>query len=208
MERAVPARDRILDAAYRLFYERGFARVGVDAVAAAAGLTKRTLYQHFRSKDDVLAAVLERQSGLALASIESWGAGLPLDHEGFVRQLFHDAACWASTPNWTGSGFTRLVMELADLPGHPARAVARRHKAAIEAWFCAELARRGVPQAEEAGRQLTVLLEGCFALILIHGDRDYAIAAAQAASTIICGRAAPSPARSGDQKSSGRSLAG
>jgi len=182
---STPTRDRILQAAYGLFYVKGFSRVGVDAVAESAGLTKRTLYQHFRSEDDLLAAVLERQSSFALAGIEGWGSRLPEDCEGFVQQLFRDAARWASRPRWAGAGFTRLAMELADLPGHPARAVATRHKAAIEAWLCTELARRGVRDAEEAGRELTVLLEGCLALILIHGKRDYAIAAARAASKLI-----------------------
>ena len=46
-------RERILQAAYELFYAKGFARVGVDAVAEKAGLTKRTLYYHFKSKDDL-----------------------------------------------------------------------------------------------------------------------------------------------------------
>jgi len=182
---STPTRDRILQAAYDLFYAKGFSRVGVDAVAESAGLTKRTLYQHFRSKDDLLAAVLDRQSGFALASIEGWGRRLPEDCSGFVQQLFRDAARWASRPKWAGAGFTRLAMELADLPGHPARGVARRHKAAVEAWLCTELMRRGVRNADEASRELTVLLEGCLALILIHGKRDYAIAAARAASKLV-----------------------
>jgi AcrR family transcriptional regulator len=51
-------RRLILENAYQLFYRHGFARVAVDAIAARAGVTKRTLYYHFRSKDDLLAAVL------------------------------------------------------------------------------------------------------------------------------------------------------
>jgi AcrR family transcriptional regulator len=51
-------RRAILDAAYELFYRNGYARVGVDEVAARAKVTKRTLYYHFRSKDDLLAEVL------------------------------------------------------------------------------------------------------------------------------------------------------
>ena len=69
-------RERILQAAYELFYAKGFARVGVDAVAEKAGLTKRTLYYHFTSKDDLLAAVLEHRGELALERIRRWAAGL------------------------------------------------------------------------------------------------------------------------------------
>jgi AcrR family transcriptional regulator len=52
---------RITDAAYELFYKSGFARAGVDAIAEAAQMTKRTLYYHFDSKDSLMAAVLDAQ---------------------------------------------------------------------------------------------------------------------------------------------------
>jgi AcrR family transcriptional regulator len=53
-------RQHIVDAAYESFWRAGFARTNVDGIAARAGVTKRTLYSHFRSKDDLLAAVLVR----------------------------------------------------------------------------------------------------------------------------------------------------
>jgi hypothetical protein len=98
-----------------------------------------------------------------------------------VTALFTDLARWATRPRWSGAGFTRLVMELADLPGHPARAMARRHKTAIESWLTEELARRRVRNAALCARQLMLLLEGCQVLMLIQGDKRYAEAAASAA---------------------------
>ncbi|MFL5152474.1 MAG: TetR/AcrR family transcriptional regulator [Microvirga sp.] len=178
-------RERILQAAYELFYAKGFARVGVDAVAEQAGLTKRTLYYHFKSKDDLLAAVLEHRGELALERIRRWAAGLKGDAEAFVEALFRELSRWASRPGWEGAGFTRVVMELADLPGHPARAIARRHKAAVEAWLAQELATRKVRQSALAAREVTLLLEGCVALMLIHGSADYAAAAAGAARCLV-----------------------
>jgi AcrR family transcriptional regulator len=65
-------RRRIIDAAYGLFYRAGFARAGVDDIAEAAGVTKRTLYYHFDSKDALVAAVLAIQNELALARISQW----------------------------------------------------------------------------------------------------------------------------------------
>ena len=65
---AAQTRDRILDAANRLFYGEGIRSVSVDAVAEKAGVTKRTLYYHFKSKDELIAAYLESrdQPNLAL----------------------------------------------------------------------------------------------------------------------------------------------
>jgi len=182
---AEATRARILETAYDLFYRQGFARVGVDRVAASAGITKRTLYAHFPSKDALLEAVLERHHGLALDRIRRWGDGLSGDLDAWLDALFEALGRWAATPRWTGAGFTRLAMELADLPGHPARAIARRHKAAVEAWLAAELARRGVESPAARARELQLLLEGSQSLMLIHGDRTIAPAAAMAAKRLV-----------------------
>jgi AcrR family transcriptional regulator len=174
-------RERILSAAYRLFYKEGFARVSVDAIAAAAGVTKRTLYNHFTSKDELLAAVLDRQHLLALAQIKKWGGDSAKTPSEFLTGLFEQLALWASRPRWLGSGFTRVTMELADLPGHPARQAAHRHKAAVEGWLAQRLEELGAANPEELARQAALLMEGSHALVLIHRDPRYIASAAEAA---------------------------
>jgi len=189
-------REHILDTAYQLFYEHGFVRASLDAIAARAGVTKRTLYYHFDSKDRLLAEVLDHQSGMALRRIEEWASRLEGDAAGFVEGYFGEIALWSSRKRWEGPGYTRLVMELADLPGHPARAVASRHKAAVESHLVAEFARRGEPQrAGELARILAVLAEGAMALTLVHGGTGYIAAAAQAMRMILSAGAPPPPAR-------------
>lgn len=180
-------RERILAAAYGLLYREGFARVSVDAIAAAAGLTKRTLYYHFESKDALVAAVLEAQHGRALERIQSWASGAPDDPDELVEALFGKLAAWAGEAQWAGSGFTRIAMELADLPGHPARVAARQHKAAVEAWLATRLGAMNVGAPRETARGLMLLVEGCLSLILIHGDTSYAGAAAGAAKRLLAG---------------------
>lgn len=175
------ARGKILGAAYELFYRKGFGRVGVDLVAERAGVTKRTLYYHFASKDDLLAAVLEHYHEEALSRIRHWGDSLGEDPGDMIDQLFAGLARWATRPRWEGAGYTRLAMELADLPGHPARRIASLHKTAVEDWLAGALSRRGIGDAGEAARQIVLLVEGCSALMLIHGDRSYAASAARAA---------------------------
>jgi AcrR family transcriptional regulator len=178
-------RRQILDAAYESFWRAGFARTNIDTIAARAKLTKRTIYAYFRSKDDLLAAVLNRYSELAAQRLQRIGDRMPDDREGMIDSLFGQLAGWAgATPRWSGSGFTRLVVELADLPGHPARAIARRQKAATEAWLSARFARAGVSLPPERARDVMTLMEGAMSLTLIHGDKRYIVAAAEAAKAL------------------------
>ena len=178
-------RHRIIDAAYELFYKGGFARAGVDAIAEAAGVTKRTLYYHFDSKDTLLAAVLDAQHELVLTRIRQWATRAAGDPGTLVEVLFTEFAAWAKQPGFQGSGFTRTAMELADLPGHPARAAARRHKAAIERWLAAQFVQYGVGASRDLARQVMLLIEGCHSLVLIHGDTSYTDTAAAAARLLI-----------------------
>jgi AcrR family transcriptional regulator len=176
---------RILEAAYYLFYRQGFTRVNVDAVAARAGLTKRTLYAHFRSKDDLLAAALRRNSALEMKRLGIIADGLPPRPDAMLDAYFGQLVEWAGKPRWSGSGFTRVVVELADLRGHPARAIARLAKAGTESWLADLLAKRGVPLPRERAREVMLLTEGAMALMLIHGDRSYGDAAARAAKRLV-----------------------
>ena len=178
-------RQRILDAAYALFRRSGYGRVSMDEIAAATRVTKRTLYYHFESKDSLLATVLETQHRLALAAFRTFGDRLSGDPEAMIDTLFKELAVWSDRPRWAGSGFTRLVIELADLPGHPARAIARRHKAMLEAHFAAMLADAGVEQPRETAREVWLLSEGAISLMLVHRDRSYATVAAQAAKKLL-----------------------
>jgi hypothetical protein len=81
--------------------------------------------------------------------------------------------------------FTRAVIELADLRGHPARAIARKHKSAVEKWLADELAATGVPSPGERAREVVLLTEGAMVLTLIHGDPGWANSAAQAAKRLL-----------------------
>ncbi|MGH6684738.1 MAG: TetR/AcrR family transcriptional regulator [Pseudolabrys sp.] len=176
-------RLRILDAAFGSFWRQGFLRVSMDDIAERAGITKRALYQHFRSKDDLMAETLAHSSRLAMDRLRRFPrAGTP---ETFIDTFFADLADWASKPKWSGGGFTRVVVELADLRGHPARAIARSHKTAVEQWLADGLKIGRVPLPRERAREIMLLMEGCMALMLIHSDRSYAKTAAQAAKKLV-----------------------
>ena len=182
---ASKTRQRIIDAAYLLFYKTGVMRTGIDAVADAAGITKRTLYQYFDSKDALIEAVLADQHALALARIQEWAHPVADDPAAMLAKLFAAFEQWAAQRRWRGSGFTRAAIEFADSPGHPARRAARHHKAAVEAWLAEAFAGHGIAAAGQLARELMLLIEGCHVLVLIHRDPSYIRVAAEAAAALL-----------------------
>ena len=183
--KSAETRQQIIDAAYTLFYQSGFMRTGVDAVATAAGITKRTLYQHFSSKDELIGAVLEHQHQMTLERIRQWADCITGKPDQMVMTIFEKLAQWAAGTDWQGSGFTRAAVEFADLPGHPARKAARRQKEAVEMYLKKKFDAQDLNNAEHLVRELLLLIEGCQSLALIHDNLDYIDAARHAALILV-----------------------
>lgn len=178
-------RKTIMEAAYAQFRRKGYYRVSVDEIAAAAKVTKRTLYYHFESKDGLLEAVLKSQHETVFRQFQDFGLRPGAEPAQVVATIFAELAAWSAKPGWAGSGFTRLAMELADLPGHPARKVARHHKAVLEGHLAQTLADGGAAAPRDLARSIWLLLEGAMVLTLIHGGRSYVDAAACAARELV-----------------------
>lgn len=183
--KSVETRQKIIDAAYTLFYKGGFMRTGVDNIANAAGITKRTLYQHFCSKDELIEVVMEHQHQMALQRIRLWADSMTGKPDQMVMIIFEKLAKWASTKEWQSSGFTRAAVEFADQPGHPARKAARRHKKEVEMYLAEKFALQHVESAAQLAREILLLIEGCQSLALIHDDLEYINAARNAALALV-----------------------
>lgn len=179
-----PTRRRIIEAASKLFYGEGIRAVSVDAVAEKAGVTKRTLYYHFESKDELVAAYLEARDQPNLKLMASWfdkaEGALPQK----IEAIFQNLARSARHPRWKGCGFLRTAAELANLPGHPAIRIGARHKAGFERWLAGECASHGVAAPEELARQVVLLMDGAFSVMLVHRDPAYVEAAGRAAAAL------------------------
>ena len=178
-------RERIVTAASKLFYGEGIRKVSVDAVAERAGVTKRTLYYHFTSKDELVAAYLEERDQPNLALFQSWYAGTEGSPADKVRGIFRNLARSARHPKWKGCGFLRTSAELANMPGHPAMKIGAAHKKRVEAWLGAVFESHGIATGTALARQIIVLLDGSFAVVLLNRDPSYMEAAGDAAFTLI-----------------------
>ncbi|MFT3999058.1 MAG: TetR/AcrR family transcriptional regulator [Rhizobium sp.] len=186
---SLPTRERILQAAAKLFHSDGIRAVSVDAIAEKAGVTKRTLYYHFRSKDDLIAAHLQARDEPNLAFFKRWFEEAEGDVPEKVAGIFRQLAQSARSAKWKGCGFLRTSVELVNLPGHPALVAARAHKKRVEEWLGSIFKEAGAgDDALPLARQIMLLLDGSFAVVLLHRDPSYMETAGDAVARLIAER--------------------
>lgn len=178
-------RERIVAAANRLFYREGIRAVSVDAVAEEAGITKRSLYYHFQSKDELIAAYLASRDQPNLESYRRWFETAEGDTADRVAAIFGKLAKAAGRSDWKGCGFLRTSAELANLPGHPAMKIGAAHKKKFERWMTERFSADGIIDALSLARQVMLLLDGSFSVVMLHRDPGYMVAAGEAARILI-----------------------
>ena len=178
-------RERILSVANRLFYNEGIRATSVDAIAEKAGITKKTLYYHFKSKDDLVAGYLQSRDQPNLALFAKWFDECDGTLADKIAAIFTHVAKGARHPKWNGCGFQRTVAELANMPGHPAVKIGAAHKKKFEAWLCDRFAEGRVDSPPDLARHIVILMDGAFSTMLMHRDPGYADSAADAARAMV-----------------------
>ena len=154
-------RQRILDTASTLFYERGVRAVGVDLVVEASGVAKTSLYRHFRTKDDLVVAFLEREDASFWSQWDEVAAKHAGDPEAELEAHLRWVAKRLARANYRGCPQINVAAEFAEAD-HPARGVSRRHMQALRKRLT-ELARAlGAARPGELGAQLGLLVNGAF----------------------------------------------
>jgi AcrR family transcriptional regulator len=152
-------RERILAAARELFYRDGIHSVSVEAIAAAAGTNKMTLYRHFASKDALIAAYLGE---LATETENTWAAvrdQYPGDPEAQIRALLKRVSQFADESSGRGCAFVNAAIELTER-NHPARKLIEEHKRRQRERLIALCREAGFEKPERLADELFLLVEG------------------------------------------------
>lgn len=189
--RLTPAGTRVLDTASELFYREGLHAVGVESIARAAGVTKKTLYDCFGSKDELIATYLRRRDGrwrTWLVDFVDRNSDTPRDKP---LTTFDAIAQWGRQENARGCAFVNALAELPDSTG-PAHAAILDQKRWMTEYLTGLVASAGHPEPETLGTQLFLLQEAVF---VTHGTGvpDNAIQLAKdTATTLLAPRGHPS----------------
>lgn len=177
------ARERVLEAAARLFLRDGFRAVGVDTIIAEAGVAKMTLYAHFPSKDDLIVAYLERANEQFWEWLDGASADLDSPRAKLVA-MFDAVGKLANSPQCLGCTFQGTAAEFPD-PEHPGHRVALAHKQAVRARLRALARDAGLRAPEALADQLLLLMDGAWVAARMFGPDNPGAQVATAAEALI-----------------------
>ena len=169
-------KERILETADRLFYLQGIRAVGVDTIAAEIGISKRTLYNHFPSKDALIAAYLERRFVQPRPSDKS-----PVEQ---ILGTFDALERRFGSKDFRGCPFVNAVAELGT-EDRSVKKIAVAFKESRRLWFRDQLRQLGVADPEGLATQLQLLVDGSIAQDLVRDDPAMARAAKEAARVLL-----------------------
>lgn len=187
-------REQLIQTAQELFYRVGYHATGIDRILAESGVAKMTLYKHFRSKDELILAVLAARQQELLDQLQALRQALPprqalLATFDGLHGLIHQA-------DFCGCGFINAAAEFQDRE-HPIHRQAAALKAAFAAHFLELLRGLGLTQPQPLANQLQFLLEGALSMAHLQGPANQALEAKAAAELLLNGAGSSAPAAAG-----------
>ena len=168
--------ERILTTAGRLFYGQGIRAVGVDTIAAEIGISKRTLYNYYPSKDELIVAYLSRHL------LPPKTSDRPLLEQ--ILRIFDWLERWFASDSFRGCPFVNAIAELGDAT-HPGTQLAVAYKEQRRLWLVDALTQLKVADPDGLATQVAILVEGAIIAALVRGDPGMAGAAKAAARVLL-----------------------
>ncbi len=169
-----PMRERLLEAATELFYAHGLRAVSVDKVIDLAGTTKVTFYRHFKSKDDLVVAYLERRAALdrdGIGEAIKQGDG---DVDATLRVISEAIGIIACAPGFRGCPFINAAAEYPD-PDSPIRKAVDAHRRWNKTTFEQLVAPLGLTNSGDVADDLMLIRDG--AMVAGYLDQPATVAA-------------------------------
>ncbi len=177
-------REQLVDTALELFYRRGFNATGIDKVLAEAGVAKMTLYNHFKSKDELILATLRRRderlrNGL-MRYVEEH-AESPRDR---LLAVFDAHGAWFKQEDYRGCMFINAAAEFSGI-ADPIHGIAAEHKRLMVRYLAKLAEDVGAKDPQRLAFELLLLLDGAIVCAQISRQTDAADRARAAAEVLI-----------------------
>ncbi len=181
---AISRRDHLVHVARDEFAAHGFHGTGIDGLLAKAGVSKKTLYAHFRSKEELIVAVLREHDTCFRDDFRRDVEALATHPRERLLAVFDVAADWFHEKSFYGCIFINAIAEYAE-DASPIRDACRNFKQMMKAYII-DLARAAqLAEPDVIGAQLALLLEGATVTAQVSGDKGAARVAKAAAQSLI-----------------------
>lgn len=166
---------RLLEAACKIIDQESLSDLSIERISEMAGVSKRTFFSHFPSKDHLLAEVVSHMRPTYLDRYKTWSdsCGPLASVEERLQKIFECITNAAQNPNWKGSCFIRVSAELGSQTGHPVHAVVAAANKDMETWLDAELVKGGYFESTSIARQLVVMINGLLMMQLVTRSTVY-----------------------------------
>jgi AcrR family transcriptional regulator len=176
--------DRLVATASELFYREGVRAVGIQRVIEEAGIAKASLYAHFASKDELVAACIDQRISAWRAHVETHLLGSTLDARGKLLALFDLQVEWIRNPEFRGCPLQSVSAEIA-APDHPAKRILTGHRQWLRDLVTTLVTEAGLQPVADVVGALIVLYDGASASALVDGSAAMANHARWAVERLI-----------------------
>mgnify|MGYP003627230304 CR=1 FL=1 len=177
-------REQILDHALRLFYSNGFHATGVDRIIAEAGVSKKTLYSHFRTKDELILATLRKRDELfrnRMMRETEMHAASPRER---LLAVFDFLGNWFHDKDFSGCMFINASAEFAE-ESCPSHMVSAEHKRLVVEYLESLATLADAREPAELANELNMLMEGAIVYAYVMGDKQAAGRAREMARVFV-----------------------
>ena len=188
--RPTPAKDALLEAACQLFYTQGIRGTSVESILDRAGVARQSLYQHFDSKDGLVAAFLNLRDERWCGLMNDFVVRASDDPLARVYAIYDFLEDWFAQSDFSGCAFINTAAEYSN-PEHPFHVLSARHKARVLGDIERLCSEAKLPDHKALARQLALLMEGAIVTEQVTPGSNAAAEAKGIARILIQSRSTP-----------------
>ena len=181
---ALSKRELIVSEALKLFYRNGFNATGVERIIREAGVSKKTLYNHFKSKDELVLATLRKRDELFRNNIMRETERLASTRRQRLLTIFDAHHQWFQQQDFSGCMFINASAEFSS-HDHPCHMISAEHKRLVRDYIREQAQLAGAREPESLAKQLNLLLEGAIVDAHVSGDKGAAMTAKAMAQVFV-----------------------
>ncbi|HSA58315.1 MAG TPA: TetR/AcrR family transcriptional regulator [bacterium] len=162
-------REEIIQRAFKIFYDGGFHATGVDTLLADSGISKRTLYKYFRSKEELIAAIVEHYQNLLFQDVSKEMVKRSSDPKEQILYLFDQKREEFEAKNYNGCFAVNAKLEFEG-KDKQIEAACKTLYEKLEEFVAALCTQAKCKQPKKVARQIMILFEGAVVLGQMHRD--------------------------------------